>query len=258
MKHKSLPVVVGLLMAVAACGPAKVDVAIQIATVNPETGDTTMAPGKNIEVRMVPFNRDSVFDSLSTAFGKPEPPIPASVMAQRDTVRAAEQRWRNAELRWSSLRDTLQKLNTAMKKYSRGEREYVKLFNDWNNFDGQLSQVNRVKDQYFKEFTTAQQVSSASSDSIKVIRDNWANEAFKNVDKVFAAKLKALGLKIADDTTDANGATEFKVNPGRWWITARYDLLYTQLYWNLPVDVKRGKPLQVILTRKNATEREKL
>ena len=41
-------------------------------------------------------------------------------------------------------------------------------------------------------------------------------------------------------------------------MTARYELPYTELYWNVPIDATRGDPNEVMLTRENAQERIKL
>ena len=38
----------------------------------------------------------------------------------------------------------------------------------------------------------------------------------------------------------------------------RHDLPYTELYWNIPVEVQRGEPVQVKLTRETAEIRRKL
>ncbi len=258
MRRKSLPVAMAFLLAAAACGPAKVVVTMEIAADNPQPGEAASAPGKDIEVRILPFNRDSVFDSLAAAYGTPEPTIPQALKEQRDSVRAAQRRWQDAERRWGNLRDTLEKLNTAMNKYNKAERQYALLYSQWNDLDGQYRQVARVKDGYFARFDKLQKATIAAADSIKILRENWADEAFQAVDSVFAAKEQAAGTKIQVDTTDANGVTQFSVKPGKWWVTARYELPFTELYWNLPVDAKRGDPIQLKLTRANAKEREQM
>ena len=67
----------------------------------------------------------------------------------------------------------------------------------------------------------------------------------------------ATGLDLAVDTTDASGVARgnLRVAPGQYWVHARYELPYTELYWNVPIDVVRGEPIQVRLTRENAEER---
>jgi hypothetical protein len=48
------------------------------------------------------------------------------------------------------------------------------------------------------------------------------------------------------------------VKPGAYWVYARYETAYTELYWNLPIVVEGGEPLTVKLNRSNADERVKL
>ena len=45
---------------------------------------------------------------------------------------------------------------------------------------------------------------------------------------------------------------------GRGVRVARFELPYTELYWNVPIEVKRGEPNEVKLTKENAKTRIKL
>ena len=77
---------------------------------------------------------------------------------------------------------------------------------------------------------------------------------------MFFAKLQASGLDMVTDTTDASGVARenLTVKPGRYWIYARYELTYSELYWNFPIDVEAGEPIVIALTRANAEESIKL
>lgn len=259
MRRKPLPIAMALLVAAAACGPAKVVVTMQLDMPSAEGQDTATQALKDVEVNMLPFDRDSVFDSLSQAYETPEPAIPQWLEQRRDSVQAAYQRWQDAEHRWANLRDTLQKLNETMKQYSRGESQYVIMYKTFNDLDSRLPAVTREKDRYFNEFSDLQKSTISASDSIRILRDDWADKAFANVNDVFDAKLKQGGVsRMPADTTDANGVANFEVKPGKWWIHATYQLPYSELYWNVPVEAKRGDPLQVELTRANAQVRERL
>jgi hypothetical protein len=134
------------------------------------------------------------------------------------------------------------------------------LFREFQDFDSQLGRAEREMNSAFTEFNQLQTATIRQSDSIKILKANWADEAFADVDAVFLAKQRASGLQGAVDTTDANGVARnnFKLKPGKYWITARYEFPYTELYWNVPVDAQRGDPVQVMLNRANATERIKL
>jgi hypothetical protein len=42
---------------------------------------------------------------------------------------------------------------------------------------------------------------------------------------------------------------------GTWWVHARHELPFTELYWNIQIDVQRGEPVQITLNRANAQVR---
>ena len=260
MRRSALPFAMSLLLAAAACGPTTVVVAIEIDVPNPEGEGTIQRALSGIEVRLLPYDRDAVFDSMGTAYGTPEPSIPEDLVAARDEVRLAQETWQQSQTRWNTIRDTLQKLNTSMERYSRGEAQYVALFREFGDFDAELTGVAREMDQSFDNFTELQTGTIHASDSVRILRETWGDEAFLGVGEVFLAKSQASGLGEGTDTTDAQGIarTHLRVKPGQYWVYARYELAYTELYWNFLITVERGDPMQVRLTRENAQERIKL
>ena len=260
MMRRNLPIVMSLLLAAAACGPAEVVVTMEVEMDNPDGEGMVTRPLSDVEVRLLPYDRDAVFDSLEAAFSTPQPAIPQELLAAREEVAAAQERWQTAERRWNNLRDTLQKINAALESYSRGESRYVTLYREWQDFDSQLTRVERDVKSAFDEFTALQQGTIRQSDSVRIERENWGDEAFAEAGTVFLAKQRASGLPAVADTTDASGIarTNLKVKPGQYWLSARYELPYTELYWNIPLTVERGDPIQVRLTRENAKERVKL
>jgi hypothetical protein len=249
-----------LLLAAAACGPTTVVVAIEIDVPNPDGDGTIQRALSEVEVRLLPYDRDVVFDSMTAAFSSPEPSIPEDLVAARDEVRLAQEVWQRSQTRWNTIRDTLQKLNTAMERYSRGEAQYVALFREWGDFDAELGGVDREMNRSFDRFTALQQGTIRASDSVRILQENWGDEAFTEAGVVFLAKSRASGLDEVTDTTDAQGIarTHLQVKPGQYWVYARYELAYTELYWNVMITVESGDPIQVRLTRENAQERIKL
>ena len=93
---------------------------------------------------------------------------------------------------------------------------------------------------------------------VRLRRQEWEDEAFASVDSIFAALIKQAKREPVEDTTDATGLARVYVKPGQWWVHARYELPYTELYWNVPVEVKRGEPIQVKLNRETAEIRRRL
>jgi len=258
--RRTLPFALSLLLAAAACGPAEVVVTMEIDVPNPEGDGTIVQPLPDVEVQLIPFDRDEVFDSLATEFGTPEPPIPDALLAQREDVQAANEAWQEATRRWQTIRDTLQALNDALEPLARGESRYVVLFREWQDWDGQLSSVQTTMDRSFARFDSLQRGTIRASDSIRMLQENWADDAFADVSTAFSNRYQTSGLDWAYDTTDASGVarTHLRVKPGTYWVHARYELAYTELYWNFQVTVERGDPTVIVLDRSNAQERIKL
>jgi hypothetical protein len=258
--RRTLPFALGLMLAAAACGPAEVVVTMEIEVPDADGEGTAVRPLSDVEVQLIPFDRDVVFDSMSTAYGTPEPEVPSELIEQRNRVQAAQAEWDAANRRWATIRDTLQKLNETMEQYSRGEARYVALFREWQDWDSQYGAAEREVDRTFAIFDEMQRGTLRASDSVRILQENWADDAFADVGTVFANKHRTTGLDWVVDTTDASGVARgnLMVKPGQYWVHARYEMPYTELYWNVPITVEGGEPMTVRLTRQNAQERIKL
>ena len=236
-------------IALTACGPAEV-------TIVAELGEGAEAQPLNaVEVELLPFDRDQVFDSLATAAPRPEPQIPPELLAAQEEIAQARNAWRDAETDWAVLRDTLQKLETALEGLNVRERRYQDLFLVWEGLEPDYQAADRAMTSRFEEFTALQDAAIDQMDSWNFVMDDWAQEAFAEVDLVFEAKMDASGLDIVTDTTEAAGDARLQVAPGNYWVHARYELPTEELYWNVPITVVRGEPLVVRLTRENAESR---
>ena len=232
-------------VALGACGPAQLTVTVEI---DGEAGD-------DLEIRLLPYDRDPVFDSLIQAAADPEPEIPDDLWAARNEVATAQQQWRETETRWNTLRDTLAKLNDAMEGLNRAENRYRTIFREWSALNNELQQAERRMDSDFERFTSLQDAYIGRRDSMNVARANWEDQTFIDVDMVIGAKIEESGLEQAADTTDVEGMALFEVPPGRYWVYARFELPYDELYWNETGDVARGEPMELRLVRENAEVR---
>lgn len=258
--RRTLPLALGLMLAVAACGPAEVVVTMEIDVPNPDGEGTVTRQLEDIEVQLIPFDRDALFEEMAAEYGTPEPEIPQELIERRNEVQAAQAEWDEANRRWATIRDTLQKLNTALEQYSRGEAAYVALFREWQDWESDLSAAESEVDRTFEQFNELQQGTIRESDSVRILQDNWADEAFADIGTVFSDAQRETGLDWAVDTTDASGVARgnLRVAPGTYWVHARYELAYTELYWNVMITVEGGEPMTVTLTRENAEERTRL
>lgn len=256
MKRSTLLFSAVAAMGLAACGPAQVVVTAQIEVEDPNTGQMVTRELSDLEVLLLPYDRDAIFDSLTAAASTPEPQVPQELSEAQDAIRLAQEDWRGAENRWNTLRDTLQKISAAMEEYLPSEGQYRLLFNDFQDLDAEYAQVERTKDQLFATFDSLSKENIARAQGYQLRVDEWAAEAFLDVDAVMLAKTRESGLAEAADTTDASGvAANLMVKPGEYWVHARYPEVYTELYWNIPVSVARGEPVTVMLNRANAQTR---
>jgi hypothetical protein len=241
-----------------ACGPAQLVVTAENEVQDPISGASVNRPLANLEVTLLPYDRDQVFDSLAAASPTPEPEIPADILEAQAQIAAAQQRWRDVETRWGVLRDTLQKINTTLNSLNRASAQYRLLFNESEGLNRQYTQVENEVTRAFNEYEELRRANEERSQAVRLQREEWGDEAFASASDIFELKIDASGLDVAADTTDAAGMATFEVKPGQYWVYARFDLPFTELYWNVPITVARGEPVQLQLTKANAQERPRL
>jgi hypothetical protein len=214
-------------------------------------------PLSDLEVWLLPYDRDAIFDSLSQAYGEPEPQVPDSLIALQGRVIEAQRQWQQVQNQWNAIRDSLRQISDAMEGLSRASGEYIALFREFSNLEPQESRLSDQAERLFQQFTDLQSEFTTQSQEIRIHRQNWADEAFAPVDSVIEIRLEQLGLEPQADTTNAAGLAYFTAKPGRWWVYARHELPFLELYWNQPVDVTRGDPVTVMLDRQTAAQRQK-
>lgn len=240
-------------MLLGACGGGEVVVQ---ATADVADGQVRPIPG--LPVRALPYDRDAVFDSLRAIYPTPEPEIPAQLALLQDSMARAQDAWRTSEARWRTGRDSLRALQQRLDGMSRASGEYVVLFRRFSELETQVNAAQRTMDQEFNRFETMQSRYTSSAEEISRARDQWADAAFADVESAIEARLQASRRAEAADTTNENGIARLsRLKPGQWWIHARYDLPFEELYWNVPVNVE-GEQVQIQLTRETAQVRPKL
>jgi hypothetical protein len=254
---KALLSVIGLIV-FSACGPAQAVVTAELDSTDPETGASSTVSLADIEVRLFPFDRDAIFDSLAQAAARPEPPVPDSVIEAQAAVRAAQEEWQGLQQRWGILRDTLQTLSESLEGLSRASGQYRVLFNEFQDAEAEYEAADRQLNAAFERFTGLQNASIAAAEEARLLREQWADEAYAEVGEIMGAQLQVLGRDILYDTTGADGVATFEAPPGSWWASARYELPFVELYWNVRIELSKDAPAQLRLTRDNAQERPKI
>lgn len=244
-----------LIATASAC--ARNQVAVEAVLIDEQTQEAR--PLADLPVRLLPYDRDALFDSLEAEFDEPEPSIPPDLLQQRDEIIQAEREWRSAEDRWSEARDSLQALSRELDRMGqqglRATPQYQQQFRQFERLEADSRAAQQRSQAAFSRFEQLQSTFLTRGDSVRVVRELWADRAFADFDRVVNDRLRALGREEYADTSNASGVVRFRgVAQGRWWVYARYTLPFEELYWNLPLEV-RGDSVGVTLNAENAQSR---
>jgi hypothetical protein len=252
-------VLIAVLVPLVVTGCGRPQLVVEAAITDEATGERYAL--SDLPIRLLPYDRDAIFDSLELAYPQPEPPIPADLMEQQQQVQAAQTAWQVAEERWGAARDEQRQLSDQLRAMEnqglRGTPQYRQAFNRFDQLDAQVRQYEQQMTQAFARFEELQQQSIAAADSIRVQREIWAEGAFADFNRVVLQKTRELGREEQADTTTAQGFARFRVPGGRWWVYARYTQPYQELYWNIPVEIS-GDSTYISLTNENAQVRPNL
>jgi len=256
MKRASILPAVLVPLILAACGPGDLVVTAEIERMNPETGAMEMAPVANMEVQLLPFDRDFIFDSLAQAHDRPEPVFPEEVAIMRDSLFEARDEWSTAEAEWLTVRDRLETISREMGQYSQAEARYRELFFQFEEQETRLRQAEQRRDSAFDRYDRLQREVLDEVNQARLVQEQWEDEAFEPYGDVMANRLRETGRDIMADTTDATGMARLRPRPGEWWVFARHRVATEELYWNIRVDLQRGEPVTLRLDRGNAEIRQ--
>lgn len=252
MQRKStlLGIVLLLAVAVTACGD---EVTVQV--LQSPSGADTLSPVADAEVEFLPFDRDSLFEAMTARTDEPEPEIPDTLRAMIEEVSDRQQEWRDADDEWQTLRDELRQIRQRMNGVNEASQEYRDLYERFTNLESRVNSLERSKEQAFERFDDLQQQTLSFADSIRILREAWADEAFRNYGEVVDSIVAERGAEIRYDTTDANGTVTRTLPSGEWWVHTRVSGPYEELYWNVLVPAGADT---LRLTPENAERRLRL
>ena len=239
-------------IASAACGPTEVTINAQMEVAGAE--GTDVRPLADLEVQLLPYDRDAIFDSLAGESDTPEPEIPADLLAAQSQVAEAQGEWQRLESEWSLLREDLVNLGTEMERLNPAEAQYRVMFMEFDEKEQRLAQVERQRDAAFEEFTSIQGSMIEQADQVRMLRDMWGDDAFADFGTVAQFMIDVSGLDPVVDTTDASGSVLVDAPAGQYWVYARWERSFDELYWNVPLTVE-AEPVTFTLDESNAQVR---
>jgi hypothetical protein len=247
MQRPFQPLFLVLPLVLAACGKPQVTVQAELA----RTGSDAATPIADLPVRLIPYDRDAILDSLTKAANEPEPALPSDLDVVRDSLAAAQVAWRAEEARLHAIEDTIPTLVIPV-----GADPAVReaMLVRTRRLDQEQREVKQRLGVLQARIAAYSRAIGTAVDSVRVARQRWSETVLKDFDRIAEEKIRAAGRTGAVDTTSRSGAALLRVEEGRWWVYARYALPDAELYWNLPVEVT-GETTRVLLNDANAEKR---
>ncbi len=245
--------IIGTAVALSACGGS--DVTVQVLG----EGADGPSPQANLEVFFYPFDRDSVFDALDAEASTPKPEIPEEMLATFAQIRSLQEEWRSKEAEWSEARDRMQTLSEEMQGMdprSRGTREYMSKYEEFQQLEGSEGRLNREKQALFEQFTAMQDSVTTQVDVFKAVRDTWEDDAYAGYFDAEQSLVIELGRQVFADTTSADGYVTQALPAGDWWVNARIRVPVGEFVWNLKIDPTQVDTLRLDVS--NGGERIRL
>jgi hypothetical protein len=218
-----------VLVTLTACGRST---QLAVHAVSAGEDGTEMARAQEV-IRLIPYDRDSLFAALAAEASEAEPQPPADLLELRDSVAIAQTRWTEAEAAWNEVRSELQTLSDRMDSMNRASRDYAQAYRQFDGLAAREGRLDRTKQGYFEAFTALQDSYRSRADSFNAVVQSWGDVAFDRYGEVVDSLSEALGEELVD-TTDTGGWAYFSVPRGNWWIHTRTKLVFEELYWNVP------------------------
>lgn len=247
---RSFFLIIGTAVTLSACGGS--DVTVQVLG----EGADGPIPQANLEVFFYPFDRDSVFDALEAAAASPKPEMSADVRAAYELSQSLQREWTEKEAEWSVARERLLTLSEemqAMDPRSRGTREYMSKYEEFEQLEGVATRLERENKELFDQFTALQDSAATRVDEFTAVRDTWEDDAYTGYFDIEQSLVAEMGQQVFADTTSADGYVTRRLPGGDWWIDTRIPTPEGELVWYMLINAADGDSLR--LDHTNGEER---
>jgi hypothetical protein len=216
------------------------------------------APITQLEVTALPFDPDSILDSLAAAARSPQPSFEDLVAELWDYRRPAGDSVDDATRPWRALRDTVSQLADSLNAMDRDQPGYAQAYGRFRQLYARLAQRAADRDNALRQLGGADldlvRRATVAAESLRT----WEYGAYADYPDVAAAKVAEADREVVDAVTDSSGAAVLELASGRWWLIALLpdpDNPFLEYYWNVPVTATRLVPVRLPLNPGNSTRR---
>jgi hypothetical protein len=210
-------------------------VAVRVSIPDPASTET---PAAGVGVVALPYDRDSVLESLEARARSPRPGTAAldSLFAR---FRGPFTAYTNISYTEAALRDSMRLLRSRLDSVPRRAPEYASLSAHYTQMSDSLGRVERRAHRARRALDRARVDFVTRSESLRTAVRHWEDSTYRGYDSMVESLARARRREPVTDTTDATGWAHFTLAPGSWWIYGRaWDTSdpNSQWYWNVPAD----------------------
>ena len=210
------------------------------------------APLVGLEIVALPYDAQSLLDSLEQAAPTPRPDYTALEAELKVYQRKDSDSIANLSAEWAEARSTVAELANTLNGMERGSAEYASAYVRFRTAYQDLSSdevalERRMRRELGSDRDLAVRA-GAAADSLR----RWEEEAYRALLDVVAGENGTTGK------TDSHGQARLELEPGRWWLVARRpdpQNPFMEFAWNVPLVVSSIVPVATPLSRHNGNLR---
>lgn len=230
--------------ALAACREAPLEIRAALAPGGPMAGLT---------IAVLPFDPAALLDSLATRAPTPRPQFPDLERTLAAFQLPADSGEPPPGIAWRALRDSVAHLADSLNRVDRGAPGYAAAYGRFRHLYARLAQRAAERDAAIRHARRDElelvRRARAAADSLRT----WERDAYAAFPDLARAAAQRAGRPVRQVTTDSIGIARVALEPGAWWLSARWphpDNPFLEYQWTVPVRVA-GLPVAVPLTARN-------
>lgn len=220
-------------LTLAACSGGR-EVQVEVNIPGPDSVD---APLAHLQLRALPYDRDSLLKALQ---GDRE--RPALEVAQLDTLytrfRVPFGAYAVQAYKVQTLERAQAFLRQRLDSLPRNSPIYDSLYRDFGRGADSIAAAKKRRDRAQEELALARIELGPRIDSLRLIIGRWEDSTFRGYDSITKKLGSTIGREPFVDSTRADGKVKLRLPAGNWWIYARsWDAWdpHSEWYWNVPV-----------------------
>ncbi len=192
-------------------------------------------PVAGVTVAFLPYDRDSVLQSLEQRASAPRPHtqiLDSLFRTFREPYAAYAGALRTAE----RLQSSMKRLKAQLEGLSRAAPEYAPLFTRFEREADSLTAVGKVRDAAAVDLERARKTLSPRIDTLRADVRRWEDSTYRDYERTVRGLANSRMYEPVGDSTDVQGYGRVKLRRGEWWVYARsLDARdpNAEWYWNI-------------------------